>query len=144
MNSVESCFSFIIGKATQSVSRRARELLAPFNVTPAQYAVLSAVCDNHPISASDLVQRLQIDTATLTGIVDRLEAGKLVARKNHATDRRIHLLAPTGKGKRQIQFMDESMDLLNAEIASLLGADKSAVLRGLKKLNANNLFKRVL
>ena len=54
-----------------------------------------------------------------------------------------HLQGPLIKGKRQIQFMDESMDLLNAEIARLLGADKSAVLRGLKKLNANSVFKRV-
>jgi len=135
MDDVESCFSFIIGKAMQSVSRRARELLAPHNVTPAQYAVLSAVCEKHPVTASDLIQRLQIDTATLTGIVDRLEAGKLVTRKDDTADRRVHLLSPTPRGKRAIQLMDKSMDLLNDEISEILGNDKNSVLRGLKKLN---------
>lgn len=135
MHDVESCFSFIIGKAVQSVNRRARELLAPYNVTPAQYAVLSAVCEKYPVTASDLIQRLQIDTATLTGIVDRLEAGKLIIRKDDTADRRVHLLSPTPRGKRAIRLMDKSMDLLNNEISEILGNDKASVLRGLKKLN---------
>ncbi|MEE9321232.1 MAG: MarR family winged helix-turn-helix transcriptional regulator [Granulosicoccus sp.] len=135
MNGVENCFSFIVGKAMQSVSRRARELLAPHNVTPAQYAVLSAVCEAHPLTASELIQRLQIDTATLTGIVDRLEAAKMITRKNDTADRRVQLLFPTAKGSRAIGLMDESMDLLNFEISEILGSDKTSVLRGLKKLN---------
>jgi len=135
MDRVEDCISFVVGKAAQRVSRRARDLLVPHGVTPAQYAVLKSICDSRCKTASELIQRLMIDTATLTGIVDRLEAADFVIRQDHPRDRRVHVLNPTRKARRQIGSMDQAMDTLNAEMRKLMGPEANAVWKGLRKLN---------
>ena len=56
MDRIEDCISFIVGKTAQQVTRRARELLAPFGVTPVQYAVLKVVCDAEALSGVDIAQ----------------------------------------------------------------------------------------
>lgn len=136
MEKVENCISFILGKASQAVSRRARELLSPFQITAVQYAVLKAISDSEPTTASDLSERLVIDTATITGVIDRLEGNKWVARKAHKTDRRINLVSLTPKAKKQLPAMDQAMDLLNEEVRAMIGGKSAAVWQGLASVNA--------
>src|ERR1041384_6232386 len=99
MNRIEDCISFLLGKAAQEVSRRAREALAPCEVTPVQYAVLRALWEEDGRSGAELGARLVIDSATITGILDRLEAAGLVRRRADPADRRINraFLTPAGR-----------------------------------------------
>jgi hypothetical protein len=43
LGAIEDCASFLIGKGAQQVTKRAREALASWNVTPVQYAVLKTL-----------------------------------------------------------------------------------------------------
>ena len=54
MERVEECVSFLVGKAAQRISRRAKELLAPHDVTPPQYAVLKVLFDGDGLSAREI------------------------------------------------------------------------------------------
>ena len=135
MDQIEQCISFIIGKASQTVSRRARELLAPFQITPPQYAVLKAISETEAATAARLIQRLSMDTATVTGILDRLEANTWLRRIPHNDDRRIQVLELSAKADQQLPALDEAMDTLNREMRQLIGTDAEAVWRGLDALN---------
>ena len=53
MDRVEDCISFLIGKAAQQVTRRAREKLAPWNVPSSRFTLLNCVCEA-TLSMSDL------------------------------------------------------------------------------------------
>jgi DNA-binding MarR family transcriptional regulator len=58
-------------------------------------AALGEVMMAGPQSPTDLARRLQVSTAAVTTIVDRLEAAGHVTRSQHPTDRRGVLVSPT-------------------------------------------------
>lgn len=121
MDRIEACISFQIGKAAQQVSRRAKALLAPYGVTPLQYAVLKCLSGSEGLSGAELGSRLVLDSASITGVVDRLAASGLLARRPDADDRRVLRLYMTPKSRGQQGALDRAMDKLNAEAAELLG-----------------------
>jgi DNA-binding MarR family transcriptional regulator len=134
MDQVEDCISFVIGKAAQQVARRARELLAPHGVTPVQYAVLKALSEADGASGAELGARLVLDSASVTGVVDRLEALGLLERHAHPQDRRVHRLRLTEKGVALREPLDVAMDRLNAEATRAAGDHAETLLPTLRAL----------
>ena len=134
MDRIEDCVSFLLGKASQRVTRRARELLAGHDVTPVQYAALCVLWQRDGQTSAELGARLAIDSATMTGIIDRLERAKLIERRGDKTDRRIHRLHLTTQGQELRAPLDEAMDRLNNEIAGLLGAQSERFYQMLRQV----------
>jgi len=60
-------------------------------------AALGEVMMTGPQSPTELARRLQVSTAAVTTVVDRLEAAGHVTREQHPTDRRGILVAPTNE-----------------------------------------------
>ena len=134
MNRVEDCISFLIGKAGQQIARRAREKLAAHGVTPTQYAVLKVLWEQDGQSGAELGGRLLIDSATVTGVADRLQAAGLLERRPHGEDRRVHSLCLTGPGKALQAPLDAAMDGLNDEVAREMGEEAPALRAALRRL----------
>ena len=134
MDRVEDCISFLIGKAGQQVARRAREKLAAHGVTPTQYAILKVLWERDGLSGAELTGRLLIDSATVTGVVDRLQAAGLLERRPHGEDRRVHSLCLTRQGKALQAPLDAAMNQLNGEVARELGGQAPAVWASLRQL----------
>jgi DNA-binding MarR family transcriptional regulator len=132
---LEDCFSFLIGKAAQQVTRRTRELLAPFGVTPVQYATLYLLWRRDGLSAAQLGAVLILDSATMTGVIDRLEAAALIERRaDPSGDRRISRIYLTLQGAALKNPLNKAVAQLNAEIGGKLGRDSARVWEGLKRL----------
>ena len=134
MDRVEECISFLLSKAAQEVARRARAKLSPHGITPTQYAVLKVLWERNGQTAAEVGARLSIDSATITGVIDRLEAGAHLTRQADAGDRRIHRLLLTEQGRALHKPLDEEMDRLNAEVRQVLGAKASTLWGALRKL----------
>ena len=77
---------------------RIGRLLRPLNVSAAGGLVLGILRDHGPMSPSELGERLIVTRATVTGLLDSLEARGFVRRSANATDRRslIVEITPTG------------------------------------------------
>jgi DNA-binding MarR family transcriptional regulator len=134
MDKIEDCISFLLGKAQQRVTRRAKELLAEHDVTPVQYGALCVLWENDPQTAAELGARLVIDSATMTGVIDRLERSGLISRQADVSDRRIYHLHLTDRGRALRAPLDAAMDKLNAEVSELLGKDWPRFHRMLRKV----------
>lgn len=138
MDRIEDCASFILAKAAQAVSRRARELLAPHGVTPPQYAVLKALAEGGAgdgRSLTEIADRLVLDSATVTGLADRLEAAGLAERRADAAgDRRVSRLHLTARGRRLVPALDAAMDALNGEVAARFGRGAPGTMAALRRL----------
>jgi len=137
MNRVEDCISFVIGKAGQQISRRAREKLVAHGVTPMQYAVLKVLWEQDGQSGAELGARLVIDSATMTGLIDRLEASSLLNRRPDACDRRIQRLFVTEQGKSLQEPLDAAMDQLNREVVRELGEQAETLWNALRQIGDN-------
>jgi DNA-binding MarR family transcriptional regulator len=136
VNRIEDCISFIVGKAAQQIGRRAREKLEPHGVTPTQYAVLKVLSDDDGQTGAELGARLGIDSATTTGVADRLAASGLLERRPDPQDRRLQRLFLTAEARARQPRLDREMDQLNREVESELGADAHRFQSRLRQLGA--------
>ena len=119
---LEGCLSFLLGKAYARVQADFRRLLAPHGVTPAQYAVLKALWDGDGVAASALVERLRLDPATVSGLLDRLEASELLRRAPDPHDRRVQRVCLTAQGRALQTPLEAVQDQVNAEALADLSA----------------------
>lgn len=129
MERIEDCFAFLLGKAYQHINQEARQRLAPHGVTPAQYGLLEVLWEHDGQSGAELSERLQLDSATMTGLLDRLERAELVVRRPDGADRRVNRVALTAQGQALRVPLDRTMDEVNAGVVARLGNEKAELLR---------------
>lgn len=125
---------FILSKANQKVYATFKTRLQPYGLTPMQGLVLHALYEEEGLSAGELGKRLTLDSATLSGVLDRMaESGWLV--KNLKEDRRVLNLRLTDKARNcRDKFIRETEDL-NQEVLSIFNVEERLLLiRMLKDL----------
>jgi len=76
-------------------------------LTPAQFAVLSALAPGQTLSCKALSEQTGITKGSLTGIVDRLEQNGLATRITSKEDRRSHLVNLTDEGRATFERVAE-------------------------------------
>jgi len=120
------------------MTRRPRELLVSLGVTPVHYAVLKVVAGTEGVSGAKIGARMVLDSASVTGVVDRLEALGLVMRMADRKDRRVHRIVATEHANHLITSLDAAMDRLNAEAWAVIGDPDSTFLQRLRRLADEN------
>jgi len=98
---------FLIRRLHQIHLSMFAEECAPFNVTPVQYSILTAVADRPGLEQTALAQEVGIDRATLANVVARLAGRGLLRRSQGKQDRRLKHVLPTAAGKRLLERMEE-------------------------------------
>jgi DNA-binding MarR family transcriptional regulator len=68
-------------------------------LTPIQWAALMSTSQRPGLDQSTLSREIYIDTSTIAGVVDRLEARGLMQRRLSPDDRRLRLLYLTDEGE---------------------------------------------
>jgi MarR family transcriptional regulator, organic hydroperoxide resistance regulator len=109
------CISFLLGKAYQHVNQAAKLRLAPYGVTPVQFALLNVLWAEDGLSGVDLGARLQLDSATITGVIDRLAHLHLVERRPDPVDRRVNRVYLTARASQLQASLSQQIEELNAE-----------------------------
>lgn len=80
-----------------------------------QGMVLCFLSDRDNITAGFLGERTRLDSATLTGVIDRLESLGLVLRKPHETDRRSVVVSLTDEGRNAAREAADLMESSNRD-----------------------------
>jgi len=83
----------------QVVDLFSRQTLRDFGVSGPQIWALRSIELGGVVSMSDLAQGMHLHMSTVTGIIDRLEAGKLVTRERSEADARVMEIRLTARGK---------------------------------------------
>lgn len=91
------CFGLAV--AARSVIALYRPVLEPLSLTHPQYLVMLALWEHEPRSVKDLSEALQLDPATLSPLLKRLEATGYLARKRSAADERTLEVTLTPEGR---------------------------------------------
>lgn len=85
---------FALALANRSVLRVYRRILEPLGLTHPQYLVMLALWQQAPLPVKEIGRLLQLDSATLSPMLKRLEADGVIERRRSGTDERrvdIHL-----------------------------------------------------
>lgn len=143
MERIEDCISFLVGKAVQTVTRRTRERLQQHEVTPVQFGVLQVLWESDGLRGVEIAARLRLDSATVTGVLDRLEKQALLRRQPDPDDRRVQRLFLTDLGQAMRQPLQNEMNAVNAEIAEAMGVDAPQLWSLLRRLGDLDLDREV-
>ncbi|MGX7875753.1 MarR family winged helix-turn-helix transcriptional regulator [Mesorhizobium sp. ORM6] len=90
---------FALYSASGLMTKLYRPLLDPLGLTYPQYLVMLALWQRSPSTIGALGEALGLDSATLTPLLKRMEAGGLVTRRRDAADERRVLVEPTARGQ---------------------------------------------
>jgi DNA-binding MarR family transcriptional regulator len=90
---------FSVSSLGYAVARRFRELLAPLQLEPREFALLRAVGAAEGQSQHAIGERLQIPPSRMVAFVDALEARGLLERRQDPNDRRTRPLHLTVAGR---------------------------------------------
>jgi DNA-binding MarR family transcriptional regulator len=120
------------------------EELGHANVTPVQYSILTALSIRGVQDQTTLADEVGIDRTNVAEVLSRLEARKLVRRKENPSDRRARLATITPKGRALMTglfpAMQRSQDRL---LAPLTQKERDVFMHTLARLiEANDEFGR--
>lgn len=126
---------FILSKANQKVYGTFKARLLPYGLTPMQALVLHALYGEEGVCAGELGKRLALDSATLSGVLDRLTENGWIVKNALTEDKRVLNIQLTDKARRlRNKFLKETGEL-NREILSVFNTEERLLLfRMLKDL----------
>lgn len=127
----KDCIFFQFAKAYQLSSRFLTQKVSELNLTSVQAMVLGFLTEEDQITSSELGKRTELDSATLTGILDRLEAAGYLERKSNPDDRRSIHIHLTSKGKALGKDATRVLMEANAEFLQVLTEEQKRELRSL-------------
>jgi DNA-binding MarR family transcriptional regulator len=120
------CFALAI--TNRAVLAVYRPLLEPLGLTHPQYLVMLTLWDNArsaqgPLSVKDIAALLQMDSATLSPMLKRLQAQDLITRTRNAADERTTHVELTQAGvrlrRRALKIPPTVVERLGVDLAEL-------------------------
>ena len=99
-------------------------------ITPRQFGVLMALYQDGPLTPSVLAERISSDRNTLSEMLKRMTARKLISKKNNAGDRRSIQVQITAKGEAALlSVVPAAAELQNLMLAPLAAEDRAHFLK---------------
>src|SRR5262245_50966680 len=106
-----------------------------FELSPAQWHVLHLIEPDRPLPMGRLAGTLGCDASNVTGLVDRLEARGLVARRPAPDDRRVKVIKLTPRGSQvRAQLLRKVTGGASCPLTRLSPADQRVLVRILEQL----------
>lgn len=105
---LENQLCFALYSATHAITRAYRNALDQKGLTYTQYLVLLVLWENKTMSVSAIAQKLDLDSASLTPILKRLESAGILQRLRNKSDERVVEIKLTEKG---IGLQDEVAEI---------------------------------
>lgn len=95
---LDSQLCFALYSATHALTRAYRNALDEKGLTYTQYLVLLVLWEYNTMSVSGIAQKLDLDSASLTPILKRLETAGILQRLRNKSDERVVEIKLTEKG----------------------------------------------
>ncbi|MCL6713173.1 MarR family transcriptional regulator [Pseudoxanthomonas sp. z9] len=90
---------FALYSAQLALNKVYRQLLGKLGLTYPQYLVMLVLWEGDGLTVSQIGERLFLDSATLTPLLKRLEAGGLIIRERAREDERQVIISLTARGR---------------------------------------------
>lgn len=116
-----------VHSAARATTQAYRALLAPWGLTYTQYVVLVVLWTEGERTVSDLGERLQLDSGTLSPLLRRMETAGLLVRERRDRDERVVTVALTERGLE----LRQELGFVPARIAAATGLPDQAAAHAL-------------
>jgi DNA-binding MarR family transcriptional regulator len=123
----KDCLCLQVGRVARKMSKITRKKLASFGLTTTQFFMLTALYEEDGVPISVLAQKVALDKATLTGLLDRFERDDLIERKADPDDRRAIRIFLTPKAELMREKLTELYNQNNGIFLSILTSEESEI-----------------
>ena len=132
---LESLLGYNARRAALAVIEVFMERMAPYDLRPVDFSVLSLITHNPGITSRQLCTALGILPPNLVGMINSLEKRELITRQPHPRDGRAMGLHLTPSGQKLMRDAERTAAELESDVASRLSASEGkTLLRLLKKI----------
>jgi len=128
---VKECVFYQLATASRAGTQYWSQQLQEYGLTGVQGMVMNFLGEEDDIPFNRLGDKLHLTSATLTGIIDRLEKIDLVERRPNSEDRRSLLVGLTAKGRELIPSLSRRMEDANRTFLNRMNREEESMLRGL-------------
>lgn len=128
---LETLVGYNARRAALSVIAVFLRRMAPFELRPVDFSVLSVIAHNPGVTSRQICAALDILPPNLVGMVKALHKRKLIARRPHPSDRRALGLHLTPSGERLHREAQATASALEAEATAALTPQEVQTLIGL-------------
>jgi DNA-binding MarR family transcriptional regulator len=126
----------LLRRAHQRHTAIFQDMIGQAQLTPTQYAALVKIRDLGEVSQNELGRMTAMDPATIQGVVQRLAARALIARRTDPDDRRCTLLSLSDAGRALTErAIERGKAITAATLEPLADAERAAFLALLRKLS---------
>jgi DNA-binding MarR family transcriptional regulator len=94
---------FTISTTGYAIARRFRELLAPLELEPREFALLRTVAASEGVTQQAIGERMGVAPSRMVAFVDALEERGLLERRQNPDDRRARALYLTPGGRKKLE-----------------------------------------
>ena len=131
MAQYEDCIIFLLAKAYQKAINNAKKHLIPHDLTPVQRLILEALYEEEGVSAGELGDKLVLDNATLSGVLDRMAEKGWVIKETDSDDKRFLRIYLGDRAKDLRPALVRMRVQSNEEILSALTPEEKDLLKRL-------------
>jgi DNA-binding MarR family transcriptional regulator len=123
----KDCLCLQVGRVARKMSKVTRKKLDSYGLTTTQFFLLTALYEEDGVLISVLAQKVALDKATLTGLLDRLERDDLIERKPDPSDRRAIRIFLTPKAESLRIKLIELYNQNNGMFLSILTSEEKEI-----------------
>jgi len=132
---LEEQVGFILRRVHQRATDTFNTVMAGFDITPRQFAVMAKLHDLGPTSQNQLGRLVAMDPATMFGVAGRLSKRGLIHQAVAPNDARLVILELTGEGRTLIEAMKaRGLDVSRRTLEPLTAKETETFLRLLGKM----------
>lgn len=130
--------SYRVKRLFRLISQRIEDVLKPYGLGRTQWQVLFRVHRAGTLAQKDLVQALQVEPATLTGVIDALSAKGWLERLGSEEDKRCRVLRLSPAGEELLAGIADPYELVEKRmLAGVTPEERELVERTLEHMISN-------
>jgi len=131
MTNYDDCIVFLLAKAYQKAHGVFKRRLLEHGLTPIQHLILEALWQEEGLAAGEIGKRLVLDSATLSGVLDRMAEAGWVVKAPDPEDKRIVRVYLTEKAQALSQTLPLEREKANEEILQGFTLEEKVLLKRL-------------
>lgn len=129
---------FLIHDAQRLLRKRFEARGAEYGLSAAQWRLLVRLVKDEGAPQARLAELLEIEPISVSRLLDRMEAGGWIVRRQDVSDRRIRMIFPTDKSRAAFAAVKSiAGEVYEQALAGLPGEDRRALIRGLSCIVEN-------
>lgn len=131
METPDECVIFLLAKAYQRAHGILKAQLKDFGLTTLQQLILAVVEREEGLSAGEIGARLTLDSATVSGTLERMAESGWITKEPDADDRRVVRVRLTAKARELAAGLHQAREQANQEVVGGLSLEEKVLLKRL-------------